>query len=122
MTRRSDGTFVPGFSLGKPRGVRNRLAHQVFVDAFAHWNEPEPSNKDGKTKGQIALELLYRERPGDYCRLMSGLLPKEFHNSGGELGLEEIEDWVVTLKREEQRAIEQRTPVPMLPVKKAEVA
>jgi hypothetical protein len=121
MTRRSNGTFLPGFSPGKPRGVRNRLAHQVFIDAFEHWNEPEPSNKDGKTKGQVALELLYRERAGDYLRVMSALLPKQFEHAAAELNLpdEELDELILSLRRrmEEQRAVERREAVSMLTVK-----
>jgi hypothetical protein len=120
MTRRSDGTFLPGFSLGKPRGVRNRLAHQVFVDAFAHWSEPEPTNHDGKTKGQIALELLYREKPAEYCRLFSGLLPRHFEHSVAEPDDEQRDEMLLILRDAYDRAcrnIEQREAVPLLPVK-----
>jgi hypothetical protein len=87
------------------------------MDALAHWDEIEPTS--GKRKGQVALELLFRERPAEYVRAMSGLLPKEFSTTAAELDLpdEELDELIVSMRRrlEEQRAIEQ--PVRLLPVK-----
>jgi hypothetical protein len=122
MTRRQNGTFLPGFSPGKPRGVRNRLAHRIFTDALDHWCSPEVSNKDGKAKGAIALELLYRERPAEYCRLMASLLPRQFEHSAAELNLpdEELDELLVSLRRRmiEQRTIERCEATPVLTVVK----
>ena len=123
MTRRSNGTFLPGFSPGKPRGVRNRLAHRIFTDALEHWCSPEISNKDGKAKGAVALELLYRERPAEYCRLMASLLPRQLEWTAAELNLpdEELDELIISLRRrmEEQRAVARHEAVPMLTVKVA---
>lgn len=123
MTRRSNGTFLPGFSPGKPRGVRNRLAHQIFVDAFAHWCEIEETS--GKRKGEIALELMFREKPQEYCRLMSGLLPKQFEHTAAELDLpdEELDELITSLRRRltEQQRIERQSAVPVLRVMKEPV-
>jgi len=120
--RRRNGTWLPGHSPGRTRGARNRLAEAVFKDALAHWDEIEETS--GKRKGQVALELLFRDRPGDYCRLMSGLLPKEFSTSAAELDLadDELDALLMDLHRRavERSAIEQRTSVPMLTVKEPE--
>jgi hypothetical protein len=80
---------LPGHSPGRTRGARNRLAEEVFRDAHAHWCEIEASS--GRRKGEIALELLFRERPGDYCRLVANILPKEFTNNAVELDLADDE-------------------------------
>ena len=121
MTRRSNGTFLPGFSPGKPRGVRNRLAHRIFTDALEHWCSPEISNKDGRAKGAVALELLYKERPAEYCRLMASLLPRQLEWTAAELNLpdEELDELIISLRRrmEEQRAVARHEAVPMLTVK-----
>jgi hypothetical protein len=117
MTRRSDGTFLPGLSAGKPKGTRNRLTAQFYEDVCGHWSEIEESS--GKRKGVIALELLFRERPAEYCRLVASVLPKSFEHAAAELNLpdEELDDLIVSLRRRltEQR-IEEHIERPMLPV------
>ena len=80
---------LPGHSPGRTRGARNRPAEEVFRDAHAHWCEIEASS--GRRKGEIALELLFRERPGDYCRLVASILPKEFTNNAVQLDLADDE-------------------------------
>src|SRR5262245_26484965 len=75
--RRPDGTFVPGHSLGRPVGVRNKLAKEVFTDALRHWTDPVMPGS-AKTKGQAALELVFHEDPVAYLRFMGDRLPKEF--------------------------------------------
>jgi hypothetical protein len=89
---------------GRPKGSRNKLAQRVFDDLFAHWNEPTGG---GMSKGQAALELLYRERPGEYLRLTASVLPKEFvfENAVTELDDGEL-DRLINMLRE--RALEAR--------------
>jgi hypothetical protein len=115
--RRANGTWLPGHSPGKPRGTRNRLAERVFADALAHWDEIDATS--GKRKGVIALELMFRERPAEYVRALSNLLPREFHQAAAELDLpdEELDELIHSMRRrlEEQRKVEQ--PVRLLPVK-----
>ena len=76
---------------GRPtKGHRNKLAQRVFDDILKHWNEPAGSDL---CKGQAALELLYREKPGDYLKLTASVLPKEFvfENEVTELDDEELD-------------------------------
>jgi hypothetical protein len=98
--------FKPGHNIkgGRPRGSRNKLAQQVFDDIFRHWNEPAGGEL---CKGQAALELLYREKPGDYLKLTASVLPKEFvfENAVTELGDEELDRMIEALR---ERALEAR--------------
>jgi hypothetical protein len=68
--------FQPGQG-GRPKGSRNRLASRVFDDIFAHWCEPTVPGGN-MCKGQAALEILFKEKPGEYLRLTASVLPKEF--------------------------------------------
>ena len=123
MTRRSNGTFLPGLSAGKPKGTRNRLTAQFYEDVCAHWAEIEETS--GKRKGVIALELLFREKPNEYCRLVASVLPKHFEWSAAELNLpdEELDDLILSLRRrmDEHRAVERQSAVPVLRVMKEPV-
>jgi hypothetical protein len=49
---------------GRPKGVRNRLAVQVFEDILQHWNEPVEPGSD-RRKGPAALEVCFKEARGD---------------------------------------------------------
>jgi hypothetical protein len=79
--------FKPGHS-GRPRGSRNKLAQRVFDDIFRHWCEPTGGEL---CKGQAALELLYREKPGEYLRLTASVLPKEFVFDSAVNELDDVE-------------------------------
>ena len=98
--------FKPGHNIkgGRPKGSRNKLAQQVFDDIFRHWNEPAGGEL---CKGQAALELLYRERPGDYLKLTASVLPKEFvfENAVTELDDEELDRMIEALR---ERALSAR--------------
>jgi hypothetical protein len=104
---------------GRTKGTRNRLAAKVFEDIFAHWCEPAVQGAEA-CKGQAALELLYRERPGDYLRLTASVLPKEFvfESAVGELDDAQIDELLMALR---QRMMEAREAAPMLPARKDEV-
>jgi hypothetical protein len=95
--------FEPGHS-GRPKGSRNKLAQRVFDDIFRHWNEPAGGEL---CKGQAALELLYRERPGEYLRLTASVLPKEFvfENAVTELDDDELDRMIEMLR---ERALSAR--------------
>jgi hypothetical protein len=84
---------------GRPKGSRNRLAAQVFADLLAHWSEPAAPGSQ-LSKGQEALETLYRERPGEYLRLTASVLPKEFvfENAVTELDDEELDRMIELLR------------------------
>jgi hypothetical protein len=91
--------FKPGHNIkgGRPKGSRNKLAQRVFDDIFRHWNEPAGGDL---CKGQAALELLYREKPGEYLKLTASVLPKEvvFENAVTELDDEELDRMIEALR------------------------
>src|SRR5262245_40512163 len=104
--RRPNGTFLPGSAAaGRPKGTRNKLAGKVLEDIFAHWTEP--SDNPAFCKGQAALEMLYRERPGDYLRLTASLLPTEFvlESAMADLDNDQIDELLMQLR---QRVLEVR--------------
>jgi hypothetical protein len=106
--------FQPGHP-GKPRGARDtraRLTAQVFEDILAHWNEPVAPGSD-RRKGPAALEVCFKEMPGEYLRLTAGILPKEFTFEAvtAELGDEQIDELLMALRR---RMIEGRTAPALL--------
>ena len=102
--------FKPGHNIkgGRPRGSRNKLAQQVFDDIFRHWNEPAGGEL---CKGQAALELLYREKPGDYLKLTASVLPKEFvfENAVTELDDEELDRMIEALRERALSARQEQT-------------
>src|SRR5262245_29474912 len=107
------GQFVQGSS-GRPKGARNRLAARVFEDIFAHWCEPAAPGSN-MSKGQEALETLYKEKPGEYLRLTASVLPKEFvfENVVSDLDDDQIDDLLTALR---QRMVETRAASqPVLP-------
>ena len=111
--------FKPGHNIkgGRPKGSRNKLAQQVFDDIYRHWNEPAGGEL---CKGQAALELLYRERPGEYLRLTASVLPKEFvfENAVTELDDDELDRMIETL-RERALAARQEQALELKPEPKA---
>jgi hypothetical protein len=105
--------FQPGQG-GRPKGSRNRLASRVFDDIFAHWCEPTVPGGN-MCKGQAALEILFKEKPGDYLRLTASVLPREFifESVTSELDDEQIDELLIALRR---RMIEAReAPAALLP-------
>jgi hypothetical protein len=104
--------FEKGHS-GRPKGSRNKLAQRVFEDILAHWNEPAGGEL---CKGQAALEVLYREKPGDYLKLTASVLPKEFvfENAVTELDDEEL-DGLIGLLRERAIAARQEQALELKP-------
>ena len=111
--------FKPGHNIkgGRPKGSRNKLAQRVFDDIFRHWNEPAGGEL---CKGQAALELLYRERPGEYLRLTASILPKEFvfENAVTELGDDEL-DHMIEMLRERALSARQEQALELKPEPKA---
>jgi hypothetical protein len=111
--------FKPGHNIkgGRPKGSRNKLAQQVFNDIFRHWNEPAGGDL---CKGQAALELLYRERPGEYLRLTASVLPKEFVFENSVTALDDDElDRMIEMLRERALAARQEQALELKPEPKA---
>ena len=111
--------FKPGHNIkgGRPKGSRNKLAQRVFDDILRHWNA---SAGGDLCKGQAALELLYREKPGDYLKLTASVLPKEFvfENAVTELDDEEL-DRMIEMLRERALSARQEQTLELKPVPKA---
>jgi hypothetical protein len=106
--------FAPGHS-GRPKGARDtraRLTAQVFEDILAHWNEPIEEGSD-RRKGPEALEICFRENPGEYLRFVGARLPQEFifESAAAELDDEQIDELIMALR---QRMIAARTSPPLL--------
>jgi hypothetical protein len=110
--RNTKTQFQPGHAGGRPKGARNKLAAQVFEDIFAHWNEPVEPGSD-RRKGPAALEVCFKETPGEYLRLTASVLPKEFtfENVTSDLNDEQIDDLLLALR---QRMIDARTAPALL--------
>jgi hypothetical protein len=100
---------------GRPKGSRNRLAVRVFDDILAHWTEPTAPGSE-TCKGQQALEMLYRERPGEYLRLTASVLPREFifENAVTELDDDELDRMIEMLR---ERVLAERQEQPLLELK-----
>ena len=99
--------FQPGHQIkgGRPKGARNKLAAQVFEDILRHWCEPAAAGSV-LSKGQAALEALYKERPGEYLRLTASVLPKEFvfENAVTELDDDELDRMIAMLRERDLAA------------------
>src|SRR5262245_60022983 len=101
----------------RPSGARNLLTRKVFEDLLRHWNEPcEPGPR---SKGQAALEIMFREEPAAYCKLIASVLPREiaFENVTSEMSDDQIDELLIQLR---QRVVESRKDAPMLTVKAIE--
>lgn len=66
-----NGRFLPGNSGfgGRPRGSRNKLGEQFLEDLKAVWEEA----------GIDALRRCAREDAPAFCRIISGLLPRDIN-------------------------------------------
>jgi hypothetical protein len=107
--------FKPGHNIkgGRPQGSRNKLAQRVFDDIFRHWNEPAGGDL---CKGQAALELLYREKPGDYLKLTASVLPRDLviENVAANLDDDEL-DRMISMLRERALAVRKEQALEMVP-------
>jgi hypothetical protein len=95
--------FEPGNTVGKgrPRGSRNRLTARIFEDVLSHWNEPIEGRNI--SKGIAALEVMRKEKPAEYVKIVTSLLPKELVFSDStvqDLNDEQIDTLIMTLRRQ----------------------
>src|SRR5262245_6288330 len=61
---------------GRKPGSRNRISSQLLQIVFDHSQEEAlPGSK--RTKFSAALEIMYRQRPVEYGKLIASLLPKQ---------------------------------------------
>ncbi|MFA5952764.1 MAG: hypothetical protein WC807_21090 [Hyphomicrobium sp.] len=86
------GKFLTGGSVGRKKGARNRL-HADFVVALSeHFHE----------MGKAAIDIVYKESPRDYLKIIASVLPKEFVLEDGRLesmGDDELEQYLAEIRR-----------------------
>ena len=58
---------VPPKSPGRPKGSRNKLQEDFLSDVLDAWGE----------KGKEAITAMIADKPGDFVRMVAGLMPKE---------------------------------------------
>lgn len=89
----STGQFTAGgSSTGRRKGARNRL-HADFVVAL---------QEHFATSGRAAIEIVYKESPKDYLKIIASVLPKEFVLEDGRLesmGDDELESYLEEIRR-----------------------
>lgn len=87
------GQFVAGTSsAGRKKGARNRLHADFVVALQEHFQE----------RGKAAVEIVFRESPRDYLKIIAAVLPKEFILEDGRLeqmGDEELESYLAEIRR-----------------------
>jgi hypothetical protein len=97
MTKFGEGGHVGG----RPRGSRNRLFAQVFEDVLQHWNQPVPGRNI--SQGMAALEVMRKERPSEYVKVVVSLLPREVllsDSTVADLNDEQIDTLLMTLRKQ----------------------
>src|SRR5215468_8633077 len=70
-------TFQKGQG-GRPKGAKNKLAYQLFVDIFEHWTSLPSRKGPWLSQGLEALEIMSKEKPNEYVRAVLFVLPKDF--------------------------------------------
>jgi hypothetical protein len=97
MTKFGEGGHVGG----RPRGSRNRLFAQVFEDVLQHWNQPVPGRNI--SQGMAALEVMRKERPSEYVKVVVSLLPRDVllsDSTVADLNDEQIDTLLMTLRKQ----------------------
>jgi len=65
MSRKTPPGFQPG-NPGRPQGARNKLCNAFLVDLVADW----------ETHGKGAIEIMRKEHPDSYVKVVASVLPK----------------------------------------------
>ena len=58
--------FKPG-NPGKPKGARHKLQEDFLKDVLSAWER----------NGAVAIEQMIADKPGDFVKMVAGLMPKE---------------------------------------------
>jgi hypothetical protein len=86
------GKFITGGSGGRKKGARNRLHADFVVALCEHFQE----------MGKAAIDIVYKESPRDYLKIIASVLPKEFVLEDGRLeamGDDELEQYLAEIRR-----------------------
>lgn len=87
------GKFVAGNSVGgRKKGARNRLHADFVVALQEHFAEV----------GKAAIDIVFKENPPAYLKIIASVLPKEFILEDGRLeamGDEELEQYLADIRR-----------------------
>jgi hypothetical protein len=109
MRKRNAGTFIAGDPrAGRPKGSKGRLTAQIVQDMFDSWTEPAMEGSE-LTKGQHALNVLFKEQPREYAKLYATTyVPREltFENVTSDLSDDEIEAQITYIREQLAKAQE----------------
>ncbi|MCP1931792.1 hypothetical protein [Bradyrhizobium elkanii] len=88
------GQFLPGNrgNGGRRKGARNRLHSDFIVGLQEHFAEV----------GKTAIDIVFKESPKEYLKIIASVLPKEFILEDGRLesmGDEELEQYLAEIRR-----------------------
>ena len=74
------GQFLAGNKYGRGRkGIRNKFHADFITDLHDHYHMTGAAiAAGGLTRGQAAIEIVYRESPRDYLKVIVSVFPKEF--------------------------------------------
>lgn len=89
--RNEKGQFSKG-SAGRKKGARNRLHADFIVALEKHWHEV----------GNAAIDIVFKESPRDYLKIMVSVFPKEFVIEDGRvesMSDEELTGYLDELRR-----------------------
>jgi hypothetical protein len=92
--RRSDGTFLPGQSPGRPKGARNRL-QSSFLHALA---------EDFAAHGADAIKICRIEEPARYVQIVASLMPRELEiehqTATSDLNDEQLDNLITQIRQQ----------------------
>jgi hypothetical protein len=109
--RRSNGTFLPGHSTGRPKGARNRL-QSSFLYALA---------EDFEKHGADAIKICRIEEPARYVQIVASLMPRELEieqSIASDLDEQELDALIAQVKAE---LLAKGTEKPMTPLIEAKL-
>ena len=86
------GKFITGGAGGRKKGARNRLHADFVVGLAEHFAQV----------GKAAIDIVFKESPRDYLKIIASVLPKEFILEDGRLEAmsdDELEQYLADIRR-----------------------